>query len=169
MRTVRLSFLAPYLQEYQCHTILDAGFGEGSLSIPLKNLGYDVVCWDKGMPLPSELFDACILSEVLEHSGLELLEKVLPLVRQGGYLFITTPNKTWASYLTHIVIAQDILKMIPKETHQFESFIPKDLMIQKLHEKGFEVLDQIGINPFSLTLMEPIVFHYMLFLKRVSF
>lgn len=61
---------------------------------------------------------------------------VCPSVFQpGGSLFITTINKTSLSYVLGIVAAEQLLRIVPSGTHDWEKFIsPEDL--ERLLESG---------------------------------
>lgn len=47
----------------------------------------------------------------------------LPCVQPGGSLFITTINKTNLSYALGIVVAEQLLRIVPSGTHDWEKFI----------------------------------------------
>lgn len=48
----------------------------------------------------------------------------------GGSLFITTPNRTPVSWLGGIVIAENVLKIVPRGTHSYSKFIkPAELSV----------------------------------------
>lgn len=44
-------------------------------------------------------------------------------VQPGGSLFITTINKTNLSYALGIVVAEQLLRIVPSGTHDWEKFI----------------------------------------------
>lgn len=49
-------------------------------------------------------------------------------VQPGGSLFITTINKTKLSYALAIVVAEQLLRIVPRGTHDWEKFIsPEEL------------------------------------------
>jgi polyprenyldihydroxybenzoate methyltransferase / 3-demethylubiquinol 3-O-methyltransferase len=73
----------------------------------------------------SEKYDAVIASEVIEHIVNKeiFLESCVKALKPGGSLFITTFNKNFLSWLSAIVFGENILGIIPKNTHQFDQFI----------------------------------------------
>lgn len=77
-----------------------------------------------------EHFDCVVLSEVIEHvnSAGTFLEECLKTLKPGGSLFITTFNKTAASRVLGIWVAEYILGLAPKNTHDWDKFIPLDEM-----------------------------------------
>ncbi|XP_058463217.1 ubiquinone biosynthesis O-methyltransferase, mitochondrial [Malaya genurostris] len=75
-------------------------------------------------------YDAVVVSEVLEHvnNKASFLEHCLLALKPGGSIFITTLNKTTASWLGGIVAAEYVLDLVPKNTHDWDKFIsPLDL------------------------------------------
>lgn len=49
-------------------------------------------------------------------------------MQPGGSLFITTINKTNLSYVLGIVVAEQLLRIVPDGTHDWEKFVsPVDL------------------------------------------
>lgn len=70
-------------------------------------------------------YDAVIASEVLEHVNDKpsFLESCVLALKPGGSIFITTINKTNLSWLGGVVAAENILKLVPKDTHDWEKFI----------------------------------------------
>uniref|UniRef100_A0A1B0CUX1 Ubiquinone biosynthesis O-methyltransferase, mitochondrial n=1 Tax=Lutzomyia longipalpis TaxID=7200 RepID=A0A1B0CUX1_LUTLO len=73
----------------------------------------------------SEKYDAVILSEVIEHVNDQenFLKMCIGAVKSGGSVFLSTLNKTTLSYFLGIILAQDVLKLLPKNTHEWDKFI----------------------------------------------
>uniref|UniRef100_A0A8C2GQW9 Ubiquinone biosynthesis O-methyltransferase, mitochondrial n=1 Tax=Cyprinus carpio TaxID=7962 RepID=A0A8C2GQW9_CYPCA len=77
-----------------------------------------------------EGFHAVVASEVVEHlADLDAFASCCQQVlKPGGSLFITTLNKTNLSYVFGIVAAEQLLRIVPSGTHDWEKFIsPEDL------------------------------------------
>lgn len=72
-----------------------------------------------------EMFDVISVFEVLEHivSPSAFLEKVLPHLKPGGWLVGSTIARTATSWLTTKVIAEEIIKMVPRGTHDWNQYI----------------------------------------------
>jgi SAM-dependent methyltransferase len=101
--------------------IADVGCGRGWLTQLLSRFG-EVTGFDRStieakkrypslrfvecdiLRLPSDTFDVAVCSEVIEHVRTEeqpkLVESLFSILRQGGTLIMTTPNKPKASRLT---------------------------------------------------------------------
>lgn len=91
-----------------------------------------------------ENFDAIVLSEVLEHvnSVETFLEMSVRTLKSGGSIFVTTMNKTNASWLMGIVLAEYVFNIVPKNTHQWEKFISPN-EVQRLLEISKSFLEFI--------------------------
>lgn len=98
-------------------------------------------------------FDALVASEVVEHlADLETFAYCCSLVlKPGGSLFITTLNKTNLSWLLGIVVAENVLRIVPAGTHEWEKFISPEELERLLESNGFSVQSVKGMlyNPVS--------------------
>lgn len=67
---------------------------------------------------------------------------ILPFMFQpGGSLFLTTINKTYASYLLAVVAAENILNLVARGTHEWDKFIsPSDLQYQLSQSKRIPLM-----------------------------
>ena len=77
---------------------------------------------------PDEQFDVVSLFEVIEHidKPSDFLQKCLPFVRPGGWLVLSTIARTWTSWFTTKVVAEEVVRMVPRGTHQWEKYINAD-------------------------------------------
>lgn len=98
-------------------------------------------------------FDAVVASEVVEHlADLETFAYCCSLVlKPGGSLFITTLNKTNLSWLLGIVVAENVLRIVPPGTHAWEKFISPEELECLLESNGFSVQSVKGMlyNPVT--------------------
>jgi len=74
--------------------------------------------------------------------------------KPGGCLFISTINKTWWSYLSTILIAENLLKWCPSGTHDWNQYIYPEELSKLLIKGGVHPLQFKGFvyNPLSPTL-----------------
>lgn len=98
-------------------------------------------------------FDAVVASEVVEHlADLETFAFCCShVLKPGGSLFITTINKTNLSYALGIVVAEQLLRIVPSGTHDWEKFISPVELERLLESNGFSVQSVQGMlyNPIS--------------------
>lgn len=98
-------------------------------------------------------FDAIVASEVVEHlADLETFAICCShVLKPGGSLFITTINKTNLSYALAIVVAEQLLHIVPRGTHDWEKFVSPVELERLLESNGFLVQSVQGMlyNPIS--------------------
>ncbi|XP_043495248.1 ubiquinone biosynthesis O-methyltransferase, mitochondrial isoform X3 [Polistes fuscatus] len=82
-----------------------------------------------------EKYDAVVASEIIEHviDPQLFLKCCSAIVKPGGSLFITTPNRTLLSWLSVIIAAEYIFKYVPIGTHEWNKFISPE-EVQRLLE-----------------------------------
>ncbi len=100
-----------------------------------------------------ELYHAVLNMEVVEHvAELDLfLSACMKLVRPGGVMVVATINRTIASWLSAIVMAEFVLGWLPRGTHQWSRF-PSPVEIENfLAGQGMKVFASTGVtvNPFT--------------------
>lgn len=83
-----------------------------------------------------EKYDAVVASEVLEHvvDQKSFLAACVETLKPGGSIFITTFNKTQASWLAGIIAAEHVLNLVPKNTHDWNLFISPEEVEKILNE-----------------------------------
>ena len=159
--------------------ILDVGCGGGILSEALAKKGANVVAIDaskslidiaKERALSQNLkinykvanienfktknfkFDIIISLEVIEHvDNYKLfLENIFSLLNKNGIIILSTIDRNLFSYLSTIIIAENLLRIVPKGTHDWNKYI-KPYEIVKHAEKFGIILDKkAGLFPVPL-------------------
>ncbi|KAI0539114.1 ubiquinone biosynthesis O-methyltransferase [Xylaria digitata] len=73
-------------------------------------------------------YDIVSVFEVVEHvaNPAAFLDRLAPFVRPGGWLVLSTIARTWTSWLTTNVIAEDLLRIVPRGTHDWNKYINED-------------------------------------------
>ncbi|KAI1145277.1 S-adenosyl-L-methionine-dependent methyltransferase [Nemania diffusa] len=83
----------------------------------------------EALPVPADAardgYDVVSVFEVVEHvaNPAAFLDRVAPFVRPGGWLVLSTIARTWTSWLTTNVIAEDVLRIVPRGTHDWSKYI----------------------------------------------
>ena len=102
-------------------------------------------------------FDVIFIFEFLEHLSLnerEILFKYLPkILKTNGIVFLSTLNRNKVSTFLSINIAENLLKLLPKNTHDPKLYL-KPSEIQALSNKnGLKLLNVKGLsyNPLLKT------------------
>ena len=159
--------------------VADIGCGAGLVSEPLARAGATVTAIDASerniaiarrhaedagleidyrCSLPEQLategasFDAVLSLEVVEHvADVRLfLKTIASLVRPGGRLILGTMNRTALSWVIGIVVAEWVLRWLPRGTHEWSRFVKPKETASLLKEFGFVEAELHGIvfNPF---------------------
>ncbi|KAI0417793.1 ubiquinone biosynthesis O-methyltransferase [Xylaria grammica] len=86
----------------------------------------------EALPVPADPrqdgYDIVSVFEVVEHvaNPAAFLDRVTPFVRPGGWLVLSTIARTWTSWLTTNVIAEDLLRIVPRGTHDWNKYINEE-------------------------------------------
>jgi len=105
----------------------------------------------EGLPLPKSLeeqYDVVSLFEVIEHitHPAEFLDACTPFVKPGGWIIMSTIARTWMSWLTTKVVAEDIVGIVPRGTHDWDKYINEDeLRGHFLRQRGWNSPQVMGV------------------------
>lgn len=198
---LRLKFIQDYA-DISAKRIVDVGCGGGILTEGLASLGADVLGIDLSGELVDiaelhslesgigsqykeisaealaeqepESFDHVTCMEMLEHvpDPGSIIQACAKLVKPGGMVFFSTLNRKPKAYLLAIVAAEHILKMLPKGTHDYNTFIKPSELCQSARVTGLELQAMVGIeyNPFNrrFTLGKDIDVNYIAAFRRAD-
>lgn len=181
--------------------ILDIGCGGGLLSEPMARMGADVLGADaseknigiakahaagSGVPVDyravtaealaeaGESFDVVLNMEVVEHvSDVDFfLTTCASMVRPGGMTFVATINRTMKAAALAIFAAENVLRWLPRGTHQYEKLVRPEEIEKPLNASGLTVTDRTGVffNPLlnQWNLSKDMDVNYMLVARRAS-
>ena len=154
--------------------ILDIGCGGGLLSEPMARLGTDVAGIDAGekniaiarlhaeqsglqidyrattaeaLAAAGEQFDIVLNMEVVEHvDNVPLyMKSCADLVAPGGLLFTASINRTLRAYAFAIVGAEQVLRWLPKGTHDYAKFLTPEEISALVSRNGLRVVEKTGV------------------------
>ena len=179
--------------------VLDIGCGGGLLSEPVARMGAEVVGADpseKNIGIAStharasgvavdyravtaehlaetgETFDIVLNMEVVEHvADVELfMNTCASMVRPGGLMFVATINRTMKAAALAIFAAENVLRWLPRGTHQYEKLVRPEELEKPLAASGLQIVDRTGVffNPLAnqWNLSKDMDVNYMLLAKR---
>lgn len=101
-----------------------------------------------------EPFEIIVCAEVLEHvDDLEgFLKDTLAMLAPNGLFFFGTINKTLKARLLAIAVAEDILKMVPRGTHDYKRFVRPSTLKEILEKNNVEMTELKGMTYDPLRL-----------------
>ncbi|MEL6948027.1 MAG: bifunctional 2-polyprenyl-6-hydroxyphenol methylase/3-demethylubiquinol 3-O-methyltransferase UbiG [Pseudomonadota bacterium] len=178
---------------------LDIGCGGGLLSEPVARMGADVVGADasemnieiaklhasqsgvavdyrattaEALADAGEQFDVVLNMEVVEHvADVDLfLTACASMVKPGGLMLVATINRTRKAQALAIFMAEQVLRWLPKGTHQYEKLVRPEEIAAPLNQSGMSVVETTGVfyNVFSdsWNKSRDIDVNYMMLAKR---
>lgn len=178
---------------------LDIGCGGGLLAEPMARLGAEMIGADasdinieiakihaeqsgvnidyrattaEALQENGEQFDVVLNMEVVEHvSDVPLfMTACAQMVKPGGLMFVATINRTQKANALAIFMAENVLRWLPKGTHQFENLVKPEELIAPINAEGMEIIDQTGVfyNPLmdKWNMSRDMDVNYMILAKR---
>lgn len=181
LNPVRLSYISDELQGLFGKSVIDIGCGGGILAESMARCGATVTALDMaadslevarlhaleaGVEVNYQQataedyaaahaanFDVVTCMEMLEHvpDPMSVIQACADLAKPGATLFFSTLNKTWKAYMLAIIGAEQVLKLVPKGTHEFSKFIRPSQLMRYLEQAGLELVDATGLhfNPLN--------------------
>ncbi len=160
--------------------ILDIGCGGGLLSEPMAKMGATVLGADAGktnievakihakqsgikidyrtttaedLAAKGEKFDVVLNMEVVEHvADVELfMTACAQMVKPGGLMLVATINRTLKANALAIIMAEQVLRWLPKGTHQYEKLVKPEEITAPIEQEGMLIMERVGVsyNPIS--------------------
>ena len=200
MNPLRLEWISDHCEGLFGKQVLDVGCGGGILSESMARQGAQVLGIDMGneplqvarlhaleqgvkldyQRIPVEelaeqrpaSFDVVTCMEMLEHvpDPASIVRACAKLAKPGGKLFFSTINKTRESWLLMILAAEQILKIVPKGTHDHKKFIRPAELIRCCDAADLLTKKVAGVRYNPLTerfkLSEDVSVNYQIFCEK---
>lgn len=100
-------------------------------------------------------FDAVCCMELIEHvpDPDALVGDLAALVKPGGRVFVSTVNRTPASFAAAIIGAEYVARLLPRGTHDYRQFVrPSELAAwMRRHGLALDELAGVAYHPFRRT------------------
>lgn len=98
-------------------------------------------------------FDVITCMEMLEHvpDPAAVIAACARLLRPGGWLFLSTLNRTPQAFALAIAGAEYVMRLLPRGTHRYAQFIRPSELSAALRTAGLQLDDVSGLqyNPFT--------------------
>jgi ubiquinone biosynthesis O-methyltransferase len=175
----RFAFFDPIVGDWRGAAVLDLGCGGGFMAVALAERGAAVTGIDPSvgaiaaarryalannveidyrvgagerLPSPDGVFDIVVCVDVLEH--VENLDRVLAEIRRvlrpNGLFLFDTINRTRIASFLMVTIAENVIRILPRGTHDPALFIRPEELARKLQGAGFDVGRFVGMGPCGL-------------------
>ncbi|MBW3163352.1 bifunctional 2-polyprenyl-6-hydroxyphenol methylase/3-demethylubiquinol 3-O-methyltransferase UbiG [Ferrimonas balearica] len=196
MNPLRLAYIERHADGLFGKKVVDVGCGGGLLSEAMARVGAKVTGLDMGEePLEVarlhalesgvdvDYLQATAEQHAADYAGqyqvvtcMEMIEHVpdpgsviracADLVAPGGHLYLSTINKTPLAYLTTIVGAEQLLKVLPKGTHDYNKYLRPSQLVAWCEQAGLKVrhADGVRYNPLTQTfsMTQSMAVNYMI-------
>ncbi|MDB5793407.1 MAG: ubiG [Massilia sp.] len=165
---------ATAMRPFEGLTILDVGCGGGLLCEPLTRLGATVTGIDaaernitianlhaeksgldidyrattsEALVATGATYDLVLNMEVVEHvDNVPLyMKSCADLVKPGGLTLTATLNRTLRARLLAVIAAEQVLRWLPKGTHDWNKFLTPDEIKTLLTRNGLKVTAETGV------------------------
>ncbi len=126
---------------------------ESGVPVTYRNISAE----DMALEHPGQ-FDVVTCMEMLEHvpDPGSIIRACSTMVKPGGWVFFSTLNRNPKSFLFAIVGAEYILRLLPRGTHSWKSFIRPSELASSARGAGLEPHQMLGMS------YNPITEHYSL-------
>ncbi|GIT92346.1 ubiquinone biosynthesis O-methyltransferase [Jannaschia pagri] len=124
-----------------------------------RTIRYDVGVGE-ALPYEDACFDAVVCVDVLEH--VQDLQKVMAevarVLKPGGLFLFDTINRNPLARFAVITMAEDVLRLLPKGTHDPEMFITPAELTTAMTRAGLHPGPMTGLGPRGITRRGDFVF-----------
>ena len=175
----RFSFFDPIVGDWRGEAVLDLGCGGGFMAEALSKRGAKVTGIDpsegaiaaarrhaeandleidyhvasgESLPFANDVFDIVVCVDVLEHVEdlSRLLFEVRRVLRPNGVFLFDTINRTRMASFLLVTIGENVIRLLPRGTHDPSRFIPPKELARKLEAADFNVGRFVGMGPCGL-------------------
>jgi len=124
-----------------------------------RAIRYDVGVGE-ALPYPDTTFDAVVCVDVLEHVQdlSRVMAEVTRVLRPDGLFLFDTINRNPLARLATITVAEDILRLLPKGTHDPDMFIKPRELRAAMTQAGLVPGPFTGLGPRGVTLRGDLTF-----------
>lgn len=144
-----------------------------ALEANTPNVTYEEISAEAKAEQAPASFDVVTCMEMLEHvpDPASVVKACAELVKPGGWVFFSTINRNPKAYISAILGAEYLLKIVPQGTHDFQKFIKPSELAYFVRVAGLDLKTSKGLqyNPISnrFWLNEDTSVNYMIGTQKV--
>ncbi len=119
-------------------------------------------------------FDLITCLEMLEHvpSPSSIIRAASRLLKPGGQIFFSTINRTFKAKSLAVFAAENVLRVVPKGTHDFNKFITPLELYEMCESNDLDVkkIQGMSYNPFNRVagLTDDVSMNYLVYAQKNS-
>jgi len=123
------------------------------------DLQYDVGVGER-LPYPDDSFDAVVCVDVLEHVDdlQQVITEIARVLKPGGMFLFDTINRNPIARFATITLAEDLLRLLPRGTHDPDLYIRPDELVAALSKAGLVPGPMTGLGPRGINRRGDLVF-----------
>lgn len=136
------------------------------------SIDYQVVTAEEFAESHREDFDVITCLEMLEHvpSPHSIINAASQMLKPGGAIFFSTINRTFKAKSLAVFAAENVLRIVPKGTHDYNKFITPLELYEMCDAAGLEVkkIQGMSYNPFNrvAALTDDVSMNYLLYAEK---
>jgi polyprenyldihydroxybenzoate methyltransferase / 3-demethylubiquinol 3-O-methyltransferase len=121
--------------------------GVAKCKVPSDNVKFVCETIEKHAENNKEKYDAVVACEVIEHvvDQKSFLAACAECLKPGGSIFVTTFNKTPFAWFGGIIVAEYILRFVPKNSHDYKLFISPSAIERILKQSNCSTVSVRGL------------------------
>lgn len=136
------------------------------------NINYQVVTAEEFAEDHLEKFDVITCLEMLEHvpTPSSVIKAASDMLKPGGHIFFSTINRTFKAKSLAVFAAENILRIVPKGTHDYNKFITPLELYEMCEAYGLTVkkIQGMSYNPFNRVagLTDDVSMNYLVYATK---
>ena len=175
----RMKHFSGVVGSWEGKKVLDIGCGGGFMSEAMAKLGARVTGIDpaadaiaaakahsadtglsieyyvargEDLPFSNDTFDYVVCVDVIEHVEDYhcMLDEIARVLRPGGIFFFDTINRTLIAEIIMIALAENLLGLLPRGTHDPKKFIKPAELTSELEARNFKIGKLLGLGPIGI-------------------